>query len=113
MKAPEVAAPTTFVEHFGLVREGNTWFGPEDNLVTWTITVNPRSTPAPTADAGRGGAEEDDDDKEVTSGCSIGPVGPIRPGRPGGYSLTKTAAMLLLAVAAWRRGRQLVIVGVE
>jgi len=113
MKAPEVAAPTTFVEHFGLVRGGATWFGSEDNLVTWTITVNPRSTPAPAADAASGAGEADDDAKEVSSGCAIARVGPPRPGRHAGYSLTKTAAMLLLAVAAWRRGRQLVIVGIE
>jgi hypothetical protein len=107
IKAPEVAAPTTFVEHFGLVHGGQTWFGPEDNLVSWTITVNPRNVPRP--DAGSAAEGDDDGGKNVTSGCSIGPA---RPGRPGGYSLTKTAAMLLLAVAAWRRGRQLVIVGV-
>ncbi len=105
MKAPEVEVPTTFVEQFGLVQEGQTWFGPEENLVTWTITVNPKNAASPDA----GPAPVDEPSNVSSSGCAVAPA---RTRRGDGYSLTRTAAMLLLAVAAWRRGRQLVIVGV-
>jgi hypothetical protein len=114
LKAPAVEAPTTFVEHFGLVHEGQTWFATEDSLVTWTITVNPKKPapgpadtgPTPPPDAANHPAEGGG------GGCQIGPTLHRRGGGNTRGNLTRTAAMLLLAVAAWKRGRQLVIVGV-
>jgi len=48
MTAPGVSSPTTYTEHWGLVQEGVTWFGPADNAVYFRITVNP-SGPTHTA----------------------------------------------------------------
>jgi uncharacterized protein (TIGR03382 family) len=45
MKAPVVTQTTTFTEHWGLVQEGVTWFGPADGAVWFQITVHPTSTP--------------------------------------------------------------------
>src|SRR5690349_16376891 len=42
MVAPEVTETTTFTESFGLVTSDGTWFGPADDAVTWSITVDPR-----------------------------------------------------------------------
>ncbi|HJZ88732.1 MAG TPA: phage tail tip lysozyme [Polyangia bacterium] len=52
LKAPDVAADTMFEEHFGLVQEGVTWFGPADDAVVMRILVHPNSPP----DGGSGGA---------------------------------------------------------
>ena len=39
--APSVSTPTTYTEHWGLLQEGQTWFGPPDAQVYFRITVNP------------------------------------------------------------------------
>jgi len=77
MVAPEVDAPTTFVEHFALVTAAGAWFGPDELAVAWTITVNPRG------DGVEPGAAD--------GGCSTG----------GGAGLL--TALAVLALVAWRR----------
>lgn len=39
--APQVSEPTTYTEHFALVHEGDRWFGPADNALSFIIRVNP------------------------------------------------------------------------
>ncbi len=79
MVAPEVDAPTTFVEHFGLVTADGTWFGPDDLAIAWTITVNPR------------GGDPGDPGGAADGGCSTG----------GGAGAA--TALVVLAMLAWRR----------
>jgi hypothetical protein len=41
LTAPQVTEATTFVEHFGLIQEGEGWFGPGDDVVEFSILVRP------------------------------------------------------------------------
>ncbi len=53
LRAPQVQEETVFEEHWGLVEEWVTWFGPPDDQVFFRITVLPEgSNIPPEADAG-------------------------------------------------------------
>jgi len=53
LAAPHVAEATTYVEHWGLVQEGATWFGPDQDEVHFEIEVVPQgAADPPVADAG-------------------------------------------------------------
>ncbi len=53
LRAPDVEEETTYVEHWGLVQENVTWFGPADDEVWFEITVIPAGDAVPpVADAG-------------------------------------------------------------
>ena len=53
LRAPEVAEPTPYVEHWGLVQEGVAWFGPAQDEVSFIIEVLPEdAADPPVADAG-------------------------------------------------------------
>ena len=47
LQAPVVESQTTYTEHWGLVEEGVEWFGPPDDEVSFTITVNPSAPSGP------------------------------------------------------------------
>ncbi|MBM4319998.1 MAG: hypothetical protein FJ125_08545 [Deltaproteobacteria bacterium] len=77
IRAPEVQQSTRFVEHWGLVQEGVTWFGPPDGAVFFDITVEPRQPPPPVdedgdghAAAASGGDDCDDGDPAVHPGAA-------------------------------------------
>jgi hypothetical protein len=95
LKAPEVDVPTTFVETFGLVQEGVTWFGGEETLVTWNIEVNPKP--------------ENDSGNFLTNGCAI----TVPKGTTRGALSSRTSMYLALAAMAWRRGRRFRVVASE
>jgi hypothetical protein len=121
--APEVDAETTFVEHFGLVQEGVTWFGPEDDAVTWTITVKPRVQPIDPNDPDPNdpGAADDPGAPGILGGCSVARPGAAAPptlgssGRatrtdrrdPAGplRNMSRLALLAILGVSVLRRGR--------
>jgi hypothetical protein len=98
IQAPEVTTPTDFVEHFAL--EGpEGWFGPEDNRVSLSIKVVPRTQPI---------EEEGEDvnlDDEVSGGCEIAPA---RPPRKADFA--RLGLFLLLGAAVARRGRRWTVV---
>ena len=85
--APEVTTDTTVVDTFGLVREGVTWFGPED--IRFSVLVHPRAgTPVVEEDAGSPPVEIDAG-AEVDAGADAGvggdaAVGELRTPGPGG-----------------------------
>jgi N-acetyl-anhydromuramyl-L-alanine amidase AmpD len=110
IKAPEVDTPTTFVEHFALVQEGETWFGPEDSHVTWTITVNPRSgaTPDPNPDVPGDQVGEEENPAASEGGCTVSAGRPPRRGWATG--LSRDAVFVVLAITALRRGRRFALV---
>lgn len=49
---PDVAAPMTVSETYGLVQESVTWFGPADNAVRCAVMVSPAARDAGTTDVG-------------------------------------------------------------
>ena len=51
LHAPEVDEETVYVEHWGLVQEGITWFGPDDSAFEMTVVPHGEGDP-PVADAG-------------------------------------------------------------
>lgn len=106
IRAPEVSAPTTFVEHFGLVEEGVRWFGPEDDLVTWTIQVNPRNDSSSMTADPVGSKEDDVEAAPITGGCRISPASPR--GRREGM---RAVWLALLGAAVLRRGRRWAMLG--
>jgi hypothetical protein len=117
IRAPEVGAPTTFVEHFGLLQEGEAWFGPADEQVTWTITVFPRTNAAAdAADLDRPDAGTDpgaDPDGPSAFGCAVVAGagtgrGPARApfGRAGGAGFVLLAVIALADAVARRRRRR-------
>lgn len=104
IRAPEVSQPTEFVEHFRLVQEGETWFGP---VVSMTVTVtppgwDPDQDPDPETGDPRdgvfpGGSPLHHDDPSVSSagGCSSS----------GGGAGSAACAMLLACALLVRRKR--------
>ena len=109
MKAPDVQQTTTFTEHWGLVQEGVTWFGPADGNVWFQITVHPKSTPGGGGTVGSGG-----------SGGGVGEPGPNGTPNPSGNGMTgdmnggcaaapgapAMSPLFLLALAALLRRRK-------
>jgi MYXO-CTERM domain-containing protein len=99
LRAP--ATPGSYVEHVGLVQEGEAWFsdpdqlGPPDDAIALRITVlDEASTDAGVpADAGPGRGM-------VSTGCGC------RAASPGSSSLVWIAALVLLALLARRRTRR-------
>jgi hypothetical protein len=96
MRAPEVDKDTVFTEHFGLVQEGVSWFGPE---VTFDVMVHPKSS-APAGDPNLDPVGDTDPAKTqmgtstTAGGCSVAPRGQLAPW------------MLLFGVLLWRRRRE-------
>jgi len=100
LKAPDVQQTTTFTEHWGLVQEGVTWFGPPDGNVYFQITVHPAGgvgAPPP----GSAGLPPPPGGKEssMAGGCQAG-RGSAAPG-PGALFL-----VFVLAGAGLRRRRR-------
>jgi hypothetical protein len=100
IRAPEVTEPTTFVESFQLVQEGEAWFGP---VVTMTVEVMPSDG------ADDVGGEGDDTDDEATDDAREGDVaGGCAAGGGTGQSGAGCAILLLgaLLVTGARRARR-------
>ena len=80
LHAPAVDEPTEYVEHWGLVQEPTTWFGPPQDEVSFTIEVIPASgdDDATGDDDDTGAADDDgspgkyDDELPEGNGCSCG-----------------------------------------
>src|SRR5262249_54365503 len=75
MKAPDVQQTTTFTEHWGLVQEAVTWFGPPDGYVWFRITVHPQPQPGGGGTVGSGGSG---------GGGGVGEPGPNPTPNPNG-----------------------------
>lgn len=104
LAAPAVTEETSYSETFGLVREGVTWFGPED--VTVELVVRPGAGPAddPGGGGGAGGDGAGDGDGDggtfhVGGGCSVG-GGSGAGGAPGAW-------WMVLAAGTWLARRRL------
>ena len=82
LKAPEVTTDTMFQEHFGLVQESVTWFGPADGAVVMNILVHPR--PGSGGSGGSGGAGGSGGTPGGGSGGSGGSAGTVGNGGSGG-----------------------------
>jgi len=73
LRAPDVDEPTPFIEHWGLVQEGVTWFGPGQDEVSFTIEVLPADVAdPPVADAGPDAVVAFGDDVELDGSHSYG-----------------------------------------
>jgi hypothetical protein len=70
LRAPEVAETTVYREQFALVTSGGRWFGPADETVTWTITVEPATGDSSDRDDDPPPATPDDDDSMMAGGCA-------------------------------------------
>jgi hypothetical protein len=112
-QAPEVAADTTFTEHWGLLQESLTWFGPPDAHVYFQVLVHPRPA-APDAgvppfpDAGTGGhdAGSPPHDAGLSPGADAGApsgasdAGERRTGDARGFGCGNGAGLAALAGVA-------------
>jgi hypothetical protein len=101
LRAPEVEETTVFTEQFGLVTSGGRWFGPSDQAVTWTITVEPAGGPSGGDDQLPPAAMDDESSSPMMGGgCAAS----------GGASSLLALAFLALLVRA-RRSIAALIVG--
>jgi hypothetical protein len=108
MVAPNVPQTRSFTESFGLVREGVTWFGPEDIAVA--ITVAPGGGPAddpndPDQPNDPNDPNGDPDGNMVEGGCTVSAVGASRGGAGPAWLGLVLAALAGISCERGARGR--------